>query len=164
MLALTVFKRRPFSTVKTSQTLVSRFCVYLQCLQRLAQGLFVAEMLSSYRGHGSGTPTILLCGLTAISHEIKYNLLLWIFHNRGSQGTNCNQKYTIRSIVCEASCHSVTRSLAHLVTRSLGHSVLGHSVTRSLGHLVTWSLGHLVTWFLGHLVIRSLFSTLLLTN
>ena len=35
-------------------------------------------------------------------------------------------KYTIRSIVCEASCHSVTRSL-------------GHSVTRSLGHLVTQS-------------------------
>ena len=47
-------------------------------------------------------------------------------------------KYTIRSIVCEASCHSFTRSL-------------GHSVTQSLGHLVTWSLGHLVTRSLGHL-------------
>ena len=35
-------------------------------------------------------------------------------------------KYTIRSIVCKASCHSVTRSL-------------GHPVTRSLGLLVTWS-------------------------
>ena len=49
-------------------------------------------------------------------------------------------KYTIRSIVCEASCHSVTRSLGHSVTRSLGHLVtrsLGHSVTRSLGHSVT---------------------------
>ena len=32
-------------------------------------------------------------------------------------------KYTIRSIVCEASCHSVTRSLGHSVTWSLCHSV-----------------------------------------
>ena len=30
-------------------------------------------------------------------------------------------KYTIRSIVCEASYHSVTRSLGHSVTRSLDH-------------------------------------------
>ena len=62
-------------------------------------------------------------------------------------------KYTIRSIVCKASCHSVTRSLGHLVTRSLDHLVTwspSHSVTRSLGHLVTWSLGHI-------LVIMSLF-------
>ena len=44
-------------------------------------------------------------------------------------------KYTIRSIVCEASCYSVTRSF---------------------GHSVTWSLGHLVTWSLGHSVIPSL--------
>ena len=75
-------------------------------------------------------------------------------------------KYTIRSIVCEASCHPVTWSLGHLVTWSLGHSVtrsLGHSVTRSLGHSVTWSFGHLhsvtrslVTWSLGHLVTWSL--------
>ena len=43
-----------------------------------------------------------------------------------------NIKYTIRSIVCEASCHSVTWSLGHLVTWSLSHSV-------------TWSLSHLVT-------------------
>ena len=43
-------------------------------------------------------------------------------------------KYTIRSIVCEASCHSVTWSFDLLVTWSLGHSV-----TRSLGHSVTWS-------------------------
>ena len=51
-------------------------------------------------------------------------------------------KYTIRSIVCEASCHLVTRSLGHSVTWSLCHLV-----TLSLGHLVTWSrsLGHLVT-------------------
>ena len=49
-------------------------------------------------------------------------------------------KYTIRSIVCEASCYSVTWSLCHLVTWPLGHMV-----TWSLGHLVTWSLGHLVT-------------------
>ena len=41
-------------------------------------------------------------------------------------------KYIIQSIVCEASCHSVTWSL-------------GHSVTWSLGHSVTWLLGHLVT-------------------
>ena len=40
-------------------------------------------------------------------------------------------KYTIRSIVCEASCHQVTLSLGHLVTWSLGHSV-----TRSLGTCV----------------------------
>ena len=31
----------------------------------------------------------------------------------------CKEKYTIRSIVCKASCHSVTRSLSHSVTRSL---------------------------------------------
>ena len=36
------------------------------------------------------------------------------------------RKYTIRSIVCEAFCHSVTWSL---------------------GHSFTWSLGHLVTQF-----------------
>ena len=55
-------------------------------------------------------------------------------------------KYTIRSIVCKASCHLVTWSLGHLVTRSLGHSVawsLGHSVIRSLGYLVT----HMITIF-----------------
>ena len=32
-------------------------------------------------------------------------------------------KYTIRSIVCEASHHLVTHSLGHLVTWSLGYSV-----------------------------------------
>ena len=32
-------------------------------------------------------------------------------------------KYTIRSIVCEASCHLVTRSLGQSVRWSLGHSV-----------------------------------------
>ena len=48
-------------------------------------------------------------------------------------------KYTIRSIVCEASCYSVTRSQ-------------GHSDTWSLGHLVTWSLSVSVTLWLGHLV------------
>ena len=32
-------------------------------------------------------------------------------------------KYTIRSIVCEASCHSVTRSLGYSVTRSLSISL-----------------------------------------
>ena len=54
-------------------------------------------------------------------------------------------KYTIRSIVCEAFCQSVTWSLGHLVTRSLGHLVTGslcHSVSRSLGHYVTRALGH----------------------
>ena len=53
-----------------------------------------------------------------------------------------NIKYAIRSIVCEASCHPVTRSLGHLVTRSLGHSV-----TQALGHSVTCSLSHSVTIF-----------------
>ena len=65
-------------------------------------------------------------------------------------------KYTIRSIVCEASCHPVTQSL---VTQSFSFSVIqspGHLVTWSLGHLVTWSLGHSVTWLLGYLVTRSL--------
>ena len=77
-----------------------------------------------------------------------------------------HSKYTLRSIVCEASCHHVilssthpvTQSLGHSVTRSLGHLVtrsLGHSVTRSLGHSVTQSLGHSVTWSLSHLAIRS---------
>ena len=63
--------------------------------------------------------------------------------------------YTIRSIVCEASCHPVTWSLGHLVNRSLGHLVtlsISHSVTWSLGHSVTRSLGHSVTWSLGHSV------------
>ena len=44
-------------------------------------------------------------------------------------------------MVCEASCHPVTRSHG-MVARSLSHSVtwsLCHSVTLSLGHLVTWS-------------------------
>ena len=53
------------------------------------------------------------------------------------------QMYTIRSIVYEAFCHSVTRLLGHLVTRSLGHLVtwsLGHSVTRSLNICYTHTL------------------------
>ena len=59
-------------------------------------------------------------------------------------------KYTIRSIVCEAFCHSVTWSLGHSVTQSLSHSVtwsLGHLVNQSLGHSVTRSLSHSVTRF-----------------
>ena len=51
---------------------------------------------------------------------------LWTWCN------NAFKQYTIRSIVCEASCHLVTWSLRHSVTKSLGHSV-----TLSLGHLVT---------------------------
>ena len=46
-------------------------------------------------------------------------------------------KYTIRSIVCEASCHPVTQSLS-----------LGHSVTQSLCHLVTQSFGQYFDWVL----------------
>ena len=68
-------------------------------------------------------------------------------------------KYTIRSIVCEASCHPIIQSLGHSVTRSLSHLVtvsLGHWVIRSLGHSVSWSLGLLVTCSLVHLVTRSL--------
>ena len=70
--------------------------------------------------------------------------------------------YTIRSIVCKASCQPVTWSLGHLVTWSLGHLVtrsLGHVVTRSTrspGHPVIRSLGHSVTLSLGHSVIQSL--------
>ena len=68
------------------------------------------------------------------------------FTSTRSQHTRYNyNKYTIRSIVCEASCHPVTQSFSHLIIQSFGHSV-----TWSLGHLVTWSLGHLVTWLLGH--------------
>ena len=54
-------------------------------------------------------------------------------------------KYTIWSLVFEASCHLVTWSLCHLFTWSLGHLVtwsLSHSVTRSLSHLVTQSYCH----------------------
>ena len=35
-----------------------------------------------------------------------------------------NIPYAIRSIVCEAFCHAVIRSLGHLVTPSLGHYVI----------------------------------------
>ena len=71
-----------------------------------------------------------------------------------SRTYSCNRKYTIQSIVCEASCHSIIQSIHHLVTLSLSHLVI-QSLTWSLSHLVTsstWSLGHLVTWSLGHLV------------
>ena len=51
-----------------------------------------------------------------------------------------NYKYTIRSIICKASCHLVTRSLSHLVTWLLCHSV-------------TWLLGHFVTSFILSLCI-----------
>ena len=61
-------------------------------------------------------------------------------------------KYTIRSIVCEASCHPVTQSLDHSVIQSPGQWSLSHLITWSLSCLVTWSLGHLVTWSLGHLI------------
>ena len=78
-------------------------------------------------------------------------------------------KYTIQSIICEASCHPVTQSLGHLIIQSFGHLVtrsLGHLITQSLSHSIaqsldhldlvnwSWSLGHLVTWSLGH---KSLF-------
>ena len=49
-----------------------------------------------------------------------------------------NIKYTIRSIVCEASSHPIL-SFSHSVTWSLGHSVT-QSVTQSLGHSVNQSL------------------------
>ena len=51
--------------------------------------------------------------------SIKYSNIT----RREEDAANLLDKYTIRSIVCEASCHSVTRSLGHSVTRSLGHSV-----------------------------------------
>ena len=54
-------------------------------------------------------------------------------------------EYTIRSIVCEASCHLVTQSFSLLIIWSFSHSVI-----QSLGHSVTWSLGHFVTLPLCH--------------
>ena len=89
-------------------------------------------------------------------------MALFAFRNHNPYIRHVVNKYTIRSIVCEASGNLVTRSLSHLVTRSLWF--LGHSVTRSLSHSVTQSLGHSVTQSLGHSVIRSLFSTLILTD
>ena len=59
-------------------------------------------------------------GQTTFRANRQYNLLVCF----------STQKYTIRSIVCEASYHLVTRLQGHLVTRSLGHLV-----TQSLGHL-----------------------------
>ena len=50
----------------------------------------------------------ILCPLKKFLHE---HLKTQLFLN----------KYTIRSIVCEASCYSLTQSLGHSVTRSLGH-------------------------------------------
>ena len=63
-------------------------------------------------------------------------------------------KYTIRSIVCEASCHLVTRSHGHVVTWSHGHWVtwsLGHSVTGSLGHLAT-VFNNSMNWLTDHIM------------
>ena len=85
--------------------------------------------------------------------QVFSDLLIEIFgHPHWSNCKDPFNKYTIRSIVCEASCYSVTRSLGHSVTLSLGHSVTG-----SLGHSVTWSLNHSITWSLSHSV--TLFST-----
>ena len=53
-------------------------------------------------------------GQTTFRANRQYNLLVCF----------STQKYTIRSIVCEASCHLVTQSLGHLVTRSLVHWVI----------------------------------------
>ena len=62
---------------------------------------------------------------------LSVNALLWSDSKLSNLTTILleKKKYTIRSIVCEASCHPVTKSFS--------------SVTRALGHLVTWSLGHL---------------------
>ena len=81
-----------------------------------------------------------------------------------SNGDKFILKYTIRSIVCEASCHPVTQSFGHFIIQSFGHLI-----TQSLGHSLTWSLGHPVTWSFGHSVTLSqviipLFSTLRLTD
>ena len=65
---------------------------------------------------------------------------LSLYHNLPSKKY---KKYTIRSIVCETSCHPVTQSFGHVIIWPLGHSVtqsLGHSVTQPLGYLVTQSL------------------------
>ena len=53
-------------------------------------------------------------------------------------------KYIIRSIVDEASCHLVSRSVGQSVTQSLGYLV---TCSRSFGHLVIWSLGNSIQQF-----------------
>ena len=87
--------------------------------------------------------------------------------------TGSSSKYTIRSIVCEASCHPVIRPIwssiqsSHLVICSSGHLVIwsfGYLVIWSFGHLVTRLLCHSVTWSFGHLDILSSFSTLTRTD
>ena len=85
------------------------------------RGHYSYLVLSRYRDQNEGL------------HEGSYLEGLW------NQQPNFTFKYTIRLIVCQASCHLVTWSLCHSVTRSHGHSVtrsLGHSVTRSLSHSV----------------------------
>ena len=63
-------------------------------------------------------------------------------------------KYTIWSIICEASCHPVL-SPSHVVIWSIGHSV-----TRSLGRLVTRSLGHSVTQSLHPVILSSILTSI----
>ena len=66
----------------------------------------------------------------------------------------CKMKYTIRSIVCEASCHLVIRSSSHQVNRSSSHPVICsscHLVIRSSGNPVIQSHGHLVNLSSSHL-------------
>ena len=75
--------------------------------------------------------------LSALNFYLKHSPRAYVeFHYcmLPSDPSDISSKYTIRSIVCKASCHSVPWSL-------------GHSVTRSLGHLVTWSLSHMITIF-----------------
>ena len=81
----------------------------------------------------------------------------------------CKMKYTIRSIVCEASCHLVIQSNVHLVNRSSCHLVSrlsGHPVIQSSGYpiyLIILSSWHLVICSFGHLVIRSSHYNVILT-
>ena len=68
----------------------------------------------------------------------------------GGSTDNFVFKYTIRSTVCEASCHLVIWSFSHLVNCSFGHLVIWSFVIRSVSHS-----GHSVIWSFSHSVIRS---------
>ena len=54
-----------------------------------------------------------ICRLTCQSHT----------QHTALQGDYVEDKCTIRSIVCEASCHPVTQSFGHLIIQSFGLSV-----------------------------------------
>ena len=106
----------------------------MNLLQKKSQWWFIPVMVlcSSEQSH-----TFLFFSCETLPPNPKLAQVLrpdfFLFEQRiVSTGEKFYSKYTIRSIVCEASCHSVTWSLGHSVTWSHGHSV-----TRSLGHSLT---------------------------